>query len=66
MKTVEFIEPFLAHAGAQYNIGERALLDDETARYAVALGCATYVEDAKNLAGPVAHKQMRRAPAAKV
>jgi hypothetical protein len=68
--TVEFIEQFLVAGGAQYNPGERAAVSEAVAQRAIQLGCARLiddclVEDAKRLAEPPAHKQMRRAPALK-
>lgn len=65
MTTIEFTQQFLVHAGAQYNAGERATVDDAVADRAVWLGCARVVEDAKQLAQPPGHKQVRRAPAMK-
>ena len=65
MVTIEFIKQFLVHTGAQYNIGERATVDDAVAQCAIHLGCARRVEDAKQLAMPPGHKQVRRAPAMK-
>jgi len=70
MPTVEFIEQFLIVGGAQYNPGERAIVSEAVAQHAIQLGCARLlenrsVEDAKRLAEPPAHKQLRRAPALK-
>jgi hypothetical protein len=69
MPIIELTAQFLCHNGAQYNPGERVMVDDDLARHAVNLGCARLiepvVEDAKRLAESPAHKQMRRAPALK-
>lgn len=67
MVTIEFIEQFLCHDGAQYNPGERATVSETVARQAIRLHCARpYIaEDAKHLAGPTAHKQIKRALATK-
>lgn len=65
MVTIEFTAQFLISTGAQYNAGERATVDDTVAQRAIQLGCARLVEDAKQLATPPGHKQVRRAPAMK-
>lgn len=65
MPAIEFIESFWISGGAQYNPGERVMVTEDVARQALAHGAARLVEDAKRLAGPPAHKQMRRAPAEK-
>lgn len=65
MTTIEFTQQFLVHTGAQYNAGEQATVDDAVAARAIQLHCARLVEDAKQLAQPLGHKQVRRAPAMK-
>lgn len=68
MPIIKLTAQFLCHDGAQYNAGERIFVTDEVARQVVLLGCGhlvSPVEDAKRLAEPPAHKQMRRAPALK-
>jgi hypothetical protein len=65
MVTIEFTQQFLVHDGACYNPGERAMVTEAVAARAIQLGCASRMEDAKNLAAPPGHKQVRRAPALK-
>jgi hypothetical protein len=65
MVTIEFTQQFLLHDGAQYNAGERATVPQAVAIRAVALGCAQYVEETKQMQAPAQHKQLKRALAAK-